>query len=125
MALLKYKKEYPQMMIDAMKKGYSQCKFAAEIGVAHQTITDWINKYPDFAQAVELGKMHREVFFEQSGIDLMTGKSKGNARVWELICKNHFGLKDKVETEISGNMNVEQSISIVFVNDESDINQDE
>jgi transcriptional regulator with XRE-family HTH domain len=127
-AQLKYKKTYPQLIVDLMKQGYSQRAFAGHIGVSQQTVSDWINNYPEFAEAVEIGRSYRELYYEKVGLDLMVGKiSKGSARVWELQSKNHFGLKDKVEIEadINGEMDVTHSIAIEFVSNNKESSTDE
>ena len=127
-AELKYKKTYPQMIIDLMKQGYSQRAFAGHIGVSQQSISTWIDNYPDFAQAVEIGRSYRELYYEKVGMELLIGKiSKGSVRVWELQSKNHFGLKDKVEIEadINGEMDVTHSIAIEFVSNNKESSTDE
>ena len=112
---------HPTLVKEIMSTGLSYRALAGKIGVSQQCVLNWIENYPEFKEAIEEGAAAREAYFEEAGLDLMTGKMcKGNGRVWELWMKNSFGMKDKIETEHSGNLNVEQSIAVIFVDEDSD-----
>lgn len=52
----KYKPEYCLEVVDHMREGASLTSFAASIGVARSSINEWMGEYPDFAEAVGVGK---------------------------------------------------------------------
>lgn len=59
-----YKPEYCQEIVKYMSQGYSLSSYGATIGKTLQTLKNWSNKYPDFAEAHQLGKQSAMKFFE-------------------------------------------------------------
>ncbi len=54
-----YRPEYCQRAIDYMGQGYSVTALAGHLGMSKDAIYDWINLYPDFCHAVNMGRAAR------------------------------------------------------------------
>lgn len=62
-----YKPEYCEMIIDHMSDGASMTSFAAEIGCARSTINEWMDKNPEFSEAVKVAKSKCAAWWERVG----------------------------------------------------------
>jgi hypothetical protein len=96
-----YKTEYCQLVKDHMAKGYSFESFAAIAGCQKQTLYNWQSAYPEFFDSVKEAFELCRIFWEEKGIDLVTGDSNGNATAWIFQMKNRFPeeWKDKKEVD--------------------------
>jgi len=108
---LQYKKEFCELLIKHMSMGLSFRSFSAVAKVTRTTLYDWVDKYPEFKEAKEMGEDNALLFLEKrlmakaSGQDL---KEQGiNTKLIDLgaICfplKTRFhqlyGDRSKVET---------------------------
>jgi hypothetical protein len=54
-----YRPEYCDLAIEVMGQGYDVTAVAGSIGVAQKTVYRWIEEYPDFCHAIEIGKARR------------------------------------------------------------------
>lgn len=52
----KYQEGYPKLAYWMARSGLTNEQMAAEFGVDRRTITRWVGRYPEFAQALEEGK---------------------------------------------------------------------
>jgi hypothetical protein len=59
-----YRAEYCQAVIDWMAQGKSITKFAGSIRQTKKTIYNWIEQYPEFSHAVEVGRAARPIPWE-------------------------------------------------------------
>ena len=59
-----YRPEYCQRAIDYMGQGYSVTALAGHLGMSKDAIYDWINLYPDFRHAVNMGRAARVAALE-------------------------------------------------------------
>jgi hypothetical protein len=64
-----YKPEYPTLLIEIMRKGKTSVAFCAEVMVSKQTFYDWVDNYPEFQAAYELGTSLAEQYWIQMGED--------------------------------------------------------
>lgn len=62
-----YKPEHCDLAIEAGKNGKSLAWIAAEIGVTKYSIFNWIERYPEFAEAMALAKVHAQRWWEDAG----------------------------------------------------------
>lgn len=85
-----YKEEYAKMLIEHMARGLSLRAFCGFIKVHHQTVYNWLETYPDFKEARDIGWDMSRLFWEQMGIDLASGMIKGNATIWIINMCNRF-----------------------------------
>lgn len=96
--MVKFKAEYCQMLTDHMAAGYTFSSFAGVAKVSRSTINNWVEKYPQFANAKEFGESLAQKWWEQRGHEGMQGLIKGfNATVWVFAMKNMFGWRDREE----------------------------
>lgn len=109
----KYKKEYCEMLVEHMGKGYSFESFSATIGTHRDTLYEWAKVHKNFSDAKKLGREASLLFFEKMGVGGMSGKLKGfNASSWIFTVKNrHYDM-------YSDTINVEQddrTVTIAYV----------
>jgi hypothetical protein len=68
-----YKPEYCEQLVKFMSQGYSVASFGAEVKKTKQTLYNWIDKYPEFAEAHAIGKQAALKFFELMLINCAMG----------------------------------------------------
>ena len=61
----KFKPTYCNMLIEHLAEGASIASFAAEIGVARSTINQWAEDYPEFSEALKVGKAKCAAWWEK------------------------------------------------------------
>jgi hypothetical protein len=59
-----YRPEYCQRAIEFMGQGYSVTALAGHLGMSKDAIYDWINHYPDFCHAINMGRAARVAALE-------------------------------------------------------------
>jgi transposase len=59
-----YRPEYCQRAIDFMGQGSSVTALAGHLGMSKDAIYDWINHYPDFCHAINMGRAARVAALE-------------------------------------------------------------
>ena len=99
----KYKEEYSKMLIEHMSEGMSFETFGAKVKAHRATLHRWREKYPEFREAYELGKLCSQAVWERIGLDGARGDlDKFNAASFCFNMKNRFGWRDKMEVENIG-----------------------
>lgn len=115
----KYKPKYCQAIVDYFdidvqeyrsgeKKFPTFADFAHTIGVSHDSIPRWAEKYPDFCVAYKKAKSLLESFFIRAGME-----SAINTTFAIFYSKNCLGWKDKQEIDQSVNLAGSLKINIV------------
>lgn len=92
----KYKPEYCEQLISCMEEGGSITEFASIINVSRSTIHEWKKKYPEFSDAVEIGKEKAEAWFIAKGKDMLDN----NPGLWKFWMSAQFGWSEKNETKV-------------------------
>ena len=54
-----YREEFGEQLIRACQDGYSPTGFAGKLGIARQTLMDWRNRHPAFAEAFDRARSAR------------------------------------------------------------------
>ena len=67
---------HPYEVIELMKNGKSITKVCAEFGITRQTFYNWKDNYPEFKDAVELGVVKSQAWWEDTMQDGAQGKIK-------------------------------------------------
>jgi hypothetical protein len=98
---VKWREEYPALLTYWMSLGHSFTSFHGLINVTQRTISVWINKYPEFAVAREIGEAKRLSRTEKL-FDAQADSGKAAALIFS--AKNHHKelYKDKEETGHGG-----------------------
>lgn len=112
-----YKPEYCDKMFSLLKEGALDCEISAELGVSRDTFYRWLNEYPEFKSAHDIGLEHCEAWWTKGARQrYLAGDDKG-FKYFISIMNNKFkwekGTKSEgVTTNITiGNMNVLQQKS--------------
>lgn len=104
-----YRPEYCEQVIATMREGISLTAFAGGIGVSRATINNWMEKYPQFLEAVNIGKASAAAWYNLQAKRIV--EEGGTSAQSTLII---FGLKnmdseswkDKQEVEHSGSLDI-------------------
>ena len=97
-----YREEYCQLAIDLMSEGASITEVAAECGVVKSTIYEWIDKFPEFSNAIKKGSELSEAWWERKGRKNLENKEFSYVG-WYMNMKNRFKWADKQEIKHEGN----------------------
>lgn len=73
-----YNATLPNKLVEHLSKGYSFESFGAEAGVGRSAMYDWLEKYPEFAEAKLVGEERGLRLFESMAVSTATGKSLKN-----------------------------------------------
>lgn len=92
-------------VVDLMSEGASKTEVAAELGVTKETLYQWINKYPEFSDAIKKGEGLCEAWWEKQGRKSMHDQ-KFNASLWYMNMKNRFKWSDRQEQTIDLTANI-------------------
>ena len=113
MANVKYSKDKPQQLIDAMKKGHSFTGALGQIGIGKTQGFSWVKKYPAFAKAKEEGDAHALNFLEKCAISVLTGvmpkslRDQGSKKI--NVTMAIFMMKTRFHHEYGERMRLESS----------------
>lgn len=88
----KYKPEYAQMLLDHLSEGLSFTSFNVPGGVSYSTLRQWEKRFPEFAQAREIGEKAKLKLLEEEGIKMVKG---GNVVAWKFLM-NQQGVTEEV-----------------------------
>lgn len=99
---LKYKPEHCQEVIDLLAQGYSVRGCAGKIGVTKRTFSNWKERYPEFAEALRIGKEKAIAHWEEEALRIAKdGGGNGSATIAMFALKNmareDWNAADKVE----------------------------
>ena len=94
-----------------LAEGYSVAALAGHLHVAKSTVYEWIERYPDFSDAVKRGQAGAVLWWEKANRNLaMTGEGNATACVFGLKNRASDEWRDKVETEHSGAVTVNKIV---------------
>jgi transposase len=98
-----YDEGYCDKAVAFLAEGYSVAAFAGEIGVAKSTVYEWIDRHPDFSDAVKRGQAKAVLWWEKRNIEFAkTGEGNATSIIFGLKNRASDEWRDKVETEHSG-----------------------
>lgn len=114
-AVVLYKEEYCQLLIDHMAQGYSFESFGADVNCGRTTLFDWVERYPDFKKAQKIGYEKGKKLFEgillaktrgldAKGMDLK--KSDTACLIFALKTRFRDTYSEKVDVAISGDIKI-------------------
>lgn len=96
---LKYKKQFAKDLPAMFENGEAVEEVACALGVTKKTFYNWLDTYPEFAEAYELGKQKSQAWWLKLGREGSNGSQEIQPTVWIFNMKNRLGWKDKVEVE--------------------------
>lgn len=97
----KYTPELGEQFLDWMAKGYSMSGACGKIGISRTRLYDWMEKHPEFKQAVDDGRSARTAFLEEGLIEATTGPLV-TARTVALKLSKDPDWQEITKTEITG-----------------------
>ena len=104
----KYKPAYCDLLIEHMSEGASMTSFAAEIGVARDTISEWANVHPEFSAAVKIGKAKCAAWWEKLGrSNAISGDGNATLVIFGLKNMAADDWREKQQVEHDGGFTIE------------------
>jgi hypothetical protein len=97
---LKYDPKYCDELIKFMTEdGLSFEAFCGKIGIARSTGYEWVEEYPDFAEAKRVANAAAQYYWENESKKGLWGSKDAffNSTVWIFTMKNQFGWREKQE----------------------------
>jgi len=82
-------------------------RFASKVGVTMNTIYNWCKEYPEFLLAYEKSKQMQKSFLMQAGLNELY-----NAGFAKFVAINCTDMRDKTETELSGEISTRVTITV-------------
>jgi transposase len=87
--ITKYNPSMCQVMIDMGMEGASQKMIWSQLGISKSTAESWKKKYPDFAEALELSRVHSQAYWEREILANVNNKGF-NSRIAEIALRGQF-----------------------------------
>ena len=111
----KYDDSYPDLLIEHMKKGLSFQTFGVQINVVRSTLYEWVENYPEFKKAKEIGTMAGQDFMEKRLAAKISGQKinglnvkdiDNSCLIFALKTRFHKTYGDKHEEKDAVNINI-------------------
>jgi hypothetical protein len=101
-----YRSEYCQRAIEFMRQGYSVTALAGHLGMSKDAIYDWINLYPDFCHAINMGRAARVAALEAKLLTTSQGVGV-TAAIFALKNADPDEWQDRYTAETKVNVSIE------------------
>lgn len=95
-----YRKELCEEVIPLLKKGMSIEELGYELDVGYSTLYAWMDKYPEFKEAINRGREFSQGWWMKQGRENIDNK-EFHATLWYMNMKNRFQWRDKPKDENS------------------------
>lgn len=107
-----YKPEYCAMLIEHMREGLAFRTFGAIAGVTRKTLYEWVDRYPEFAEAKDLAFLHSQLCYER----ILAGKARGDIK-YKLadMSATVFALKTRFKDDYSEKAEMEITVSKIQI----------
>lgn len=97
----KFDPEFCERLIETMSSGASLAEFAADLRVTRSTIYQWAEDYPEFSDAIKLGRELQESWYNKVGRAAMAGKLPDfRPVIWIFTMKTQFGWIERDERKL-------------------------
>lgn len=114
----KYDPAMCQTMIELGKEGASQKIMWSTIGISKATAAAYKEKYPEFAEALDLALVHSQAYWERMMLANVENKNF-NTRMVEIAVRGQFGDTYKDNREIKAD--IKNEIKVDFAGEVADL----
>lgn len=104
-----FKEEYADRILDLMAGGLSLAAAAAELDIHRQRVYEWEAKHPEFADAVKLARVKRQLFLERRLLSAMEGP---------VVTSTIFALKNAGAEDWRDKQEVDMNVSYADMSEE-------
>ena len=98
-----YRSEMCDIAIEMMKEGASHIEVMAELNIANETFYRWKKENKEFANALDIGKLYSNAWWECKGRTNLENKDFSYTG-WYMNMKNRFNWSDRHDIQASGQM---------------------
>lgn len=99
-----YKEKYCSLVKELGKEGHTIAMMASDIGVAKQTVYNWMGEHPKFLDAMKESVSSAQAYMEKIALDQMVD-GKLNTVLWTKIMSCRFR-EDYTETIVNKNLDM-------------------
>ena len=96
----KYRESMCQAVKDMMAQGMAKKAVSKELGIDFKSFLKYIDKHPEFAEAVEQGMVLAEIYWQDKYEKAALGESKANPAMMIFYMKNRFKWTDRIEQKV-------------------------
>ena len=114
----KYDPAMCQTMIELGKEGASQKIMWSVLGISKATAAAYKEKYPDFAEALDLALVHSQAYWERMMLANVDNKNF-NTRMVEIAVRGQFGETYKDNREIKAD--IKNEIKVDFAGEVAEL----
>jgi hypothetical protein len=104
-----YTPDLCEKVIPLLMEGASIEEIGLALGIGYTTIYEYMEKYPDFAQAIKKGREFSKGWWLKEG-RLSLRDKEFSYTGWYMNMKNRFGWSDKQETNITATLKQEEAL---------------
>ena len=98
-----------EKVIPLLKEGASIEEIGLELNIGYSTIYEYMEKFPDFAEAIKKGREFSKGWWLREGRKSLRDKDF-SPTLWYMNMKNRFGWTDKQESNINANIKHEDAL---------------
>ncbi len=95
----KYNPAFCEQIKEYYNEGMADVQICVKLGIARSTFYDWIKDKPEFAKAVEDGRVLSEGWWIAIAQGAVSGKHKSDSKIWSMNMKNRFKWRDNPHPE--------------------------
>jgi hypothetical protein len=114
----KYDPAMCQTMIELGKEGASQKIMWSTLGISKATAANYKEKYPEFAEALDLALVHSQAYWERLMLSNLDNKNF-NTRMVEIAVRGQFGETYKDNREIKAD--IKNEIKVDFAGEVAEL----
>lgn len=92
----KYRPEFCVKVVELLAQGMAKIEVAAALGIRRVCLEEWIDKYPDFAEAMRHGLELSEAWWHKEGRENLKS-DKFQTPLYKFNMSHRFGIHDRVE----------------------------
>lgn len=95
----------PGLIIRVYANGDSHATFCSQLNIGSKTFYRWAETYPEFAEAIDIGKMKQQKKHEDLAKQYMVGyeeDGKLNTTLWSMFARNRHGYTEHRRIKIPG-----------------------
>ena len=106
--MAKFSKKMVDKIVELVKSDtYTIAEICRQVGITPKTYHQWVNDYPDFADAIEMARQERMQFFVQEAKKSLLKKIQG----YDVTETKVVTVPGKVKDELSRSRRTQRSIS--------------
>jgi hypothetical protein len=102
-----YTKGHAEVLLECLRKGFLKCQVFDALNISKATFYRWLDEYPEFKQAFELGWPKCESFWAKQLQEMTLARNDAGSKSCVMILNNNFGWgRDELRSGVTNNMQI-------------------